>query len=226
MAAGFNTPRTLRRSEDQASCAHSVQSLRYDGDQDCDVKMISSALRNTLLFALLSAAAVGSWFLGRPPQPIVNAVENRDTAPLGYFLRNAVIAVTDAGGTVSHRVFAAVVEQTAEEEDLVLTGVRVEYDADEAIAWQVTAEHAIARNGGDELSLSGTVRLTSRPIGSTDAVVMETEGLQFLPDAYLARATSPVVVVRGGATLRADGMRADLKADRIDLEGVYGQFDR
>jgi hypothetical protein len=55
---------------------------------------------------------------------------------------------------------------------------------------------------------------------------METEGLQFLPDAYLARATSPVVVVRGGATLRADGMRADLKADRIDLEGVYGQFDR
>jgi LPS export ABC transporter protein LptC len=187
---------------------------------------MSSALRNTLLFALLSAAAVGSWFLVRPQQPAANTVRNRDAAPQGYYLRDAVIIGTDSGGAVSYRVFAAAVEQAAEDGDLVLTRVRVEYDADEAIAWQVAAEHAVARNGGGgEFDLSGGVRLNSRPSDGTDEVVIEMEGLQFVPDTYMVRATSPVAVFWGGATLRADGMSADLKADRIDLEGVHGQFD-
>jgi LPS export ABC transporter protein LptC len=106
-----------------------------------------------------------------------------------------------------------------------LTDVRVEYEAREDIPWLVTAEGAAARNGGEQLDLYGGVRLATRPDDDADATVIETQELHFVPEMYLARALVPVSVSRGGRRLRSSSMSADLKSDRIDLEGVHGQFD-
>jgi LPS export ABC transporter protein LptC len=188
--------------------------------------MMSGALRNSFLFVLLSLAAAGTWLLSRPPQATTGPPQDERPAPLGYYLRNAVIMGTDADGAVAYRIFAARVEQAAERDDLVLTDVRVEYDAREDIAWLVTAARAAARDGGAELDLYGGVRLATRPDKSADAIVIETQQLLFAPETYLAIATMPVSVTRGSGELRSSSMSADLKSDRIDLEEVHGQFDR
>lgn len=183
------------------------------------------ALRNVLLFVMLSAAAIASWFLSRPQQVAMNGAQSRPSAPLGYYLRNAVIIGTDANGMVSYRVYAALAEQTAQDEELMLTDVRVEYDTRESISWLVTAERAAARGGGEQLDLYG-VRLTNRPAEGTDAMVIETEELQLTPETYIALANLPVAVTRGGARLRSSSMSANLKTDLIDLEGVDGRYGR
>jgi LPS export ABC transporter protein LptC len=184
------------------------------------------ALRNLLLFVLLSGAATGTWLMSRPSQESTDTEYAARSAPPGYYLRDAVIMGTDADGVVTYRIFAALAERSGETDDLVLTDVRVEYDAREAIAWNVTAARAAARNGGESLDLYGGVRLATRPADGAEPTVIETQELQFEPETYIARATLPVSVTRGSARLHSDSLSANLKSDRLDLGSVNAQLYR
>ena len=184
------------------------------------------AFRNLLLLVLLSGAATGTWLMSRPPQESAPTASAVRPAPPGYYLRDAVIMGTDANGVVMYRIFAALVERTSETGDLLLTDVRVEYAAREAIAWHVTAERAAARSGGESLNLYGGVRLATHPADGSEPTVIETQELQFAPETYAAYAKLPVSVTRGAARLRSDSLSANLKSDRLDLERVDAQLYR
>jgi LPS export ABC transporter protein LptC len=184
-----------------------------------------SAVRNAFIFVLLAGAAIATWLLGRPPAELERAALRRP-APLGYYLRDATILGTNADGVVSYRIYAGLLEQPEQDRSLVLTDVRVEYDARENIPWRVTAPHASAESGGEYLRLYGGVELSSEPEDGTTAIMIETPELEFKPEAYVASGAQPVTYSRGDTKLRAESFTADLKEDLIDMVSVHAEFHR
>jgi LPS export ABC transporter protein LptC len=183
------------------------------------------AVRNGLIFVLLAGAAIFTWLSSRPVPPVDQSTQGQPIVPRGYYLRDAVILGTDSSGLVSYRVFAGTVEQPAQERNLVLREVRVEYDAREDVPWMVTAARATTPGKGEVMQLY-EVRLSTLPAPGTDPTVIEAPELAFDPEAYLAWSTEPVVVSRGSARLDAMRLSVDLREDQIELESGNARFNR
>jgi LPS export ABC transporter protein LptC len=184
---------------------------------------MTHALRNGALFGALTAAAVATWYLGQREPPVVASSE--PTAPRGLYFRDAAILGTDSAGHVSYRIFAKSVEQPEQDHALVLSEVRVEYDAREEIPWLVTAARATRLGNGETMKLY-EARLSSLPEPGAAALVIETEELELEPESYVARSERPVVLSQGSARLEAQRLSADLKQHRIVLESGHGQLNR
>jgi LPS export ABC transporter protein LptC len=116
------------------------------------------------------------------------------------------------------------VEQPEHNEPLVLSDVRIEYAARENVPWVVTAVRATV-NRGETMRLH-EARLSSLPAPGTASLLIETDELELDAKAYMARADHPVVLSRGGARVEAQGLTADLKQNRIELESGHGQLHR
>jgi LPS export ABC transporter protein LptC len=185
---------------------------------------MASAVRNVLLLTVLTAAAVITWLLSRPEPEIPEVTRGGADVPLGYYMRDAVILGTDTSGAVLYRVYATLAEQPQDGDNLVLTGVRVEYDSAEAIQWLATAGRATASVDGSYLRLYDGVRLSNDPGEGAEPIVIEGEELDLDPASYLASTARPVTFSRGEAILQALRFNADLREDTIDLEGVHAQF--
>jgi lipopolysaccharide export system protein LptC len=183
------------------------------------------AVRNIGLVAFLVSAAIATWLLGQP-LPGGDAVSDAAASgPLGYYLTDAVLLGTDDEGRIFYRVHARQVEQSANELELELVQVRVEYRDSENVEWHVSADRAAAPTDGSHLDLYGNVRLVSMPQAGSTATVIETEKMRFEPAHYFASTDVPVVVAVGDNQLRAEGLKAYLKDDRVELESkVHGQF--
>lgn len=186
---------------------------------------MAAAARNSLIFVLLAGAAGATWLLNRPQQPELDAASSPNAAESGYYLRDAVILGTDADGTIAYRIFAGRVEQRQHDQSLALTDVRLEYDAGQRVPWLITASSGTVPGGEESLQLHD-VRLSRGAHRDEGPIVIETEVLEIDPDTYVARAAAPVTLSSGAATLEARGFRADLKQDRVELEGGHGNFSR
>ena len=181
--------------------------------------------RTTLLFVLLVAAAVVTWYFGRGTTLTATSSGTDGTSPLGYYLRDAVLFGTDGDGRIYYQVRAAQVSQTMREDALQLDGVSVEYSADEDVQWQVSADRATAPSDRAFLDLSGSVRLASGTEPGKAETVIETERLRLEPGRHLASTRDEVRLTLGRHRLDAIGMKAYLKEDRLELESkVHGQF--
>ena len=100
-------------------------------------------LRNCLIFGSLLGTTLLSWYLSRPATEIEVASEPSERAPLGYYLRDAVLFGTDEHGALLYRIVAEGVEQSTEQQGLELRQVRVEYQEKLDIQWALSAESAI-----------------------------------------------------------------------------------
>lgn len=182
-------------------------------------------LKNVAISMLLIGAVAGTWYLGRVGE-VVTTVSTPDVAaPLGYYLKNAVLLGTDAEGRVFYTVRAERVSEHGEGTALALERVRVEYRDSENVNWQVSAARASADRGQAVLELFGDVRLTSAAEAGAATTVIETERLRLEPDNYLASTSEVVAVSFGRHELGARGMEAYLKDDRLDLKSqVHGRF--
>jgi LPS export ABC transporter protein LptC len=183
---------------------------------------MTQALRNGALLAALALGAVATWLVGRQESPAVTSSEM--STPPTFYLRDAAILGADPSGYISYRVFATMVEQPEQDQPLVLSDVRVEYDARENVPWLVTAVRATV-NRGETMRLH-EARLESLSPPGTASLLIETDELELDAEAYLARAEHPIVLSRGGARVEAQGLTADLKQNRIELESGHGQLHR
>jgi LPS export ABC transporter protein LptC len=204
-----------------------VEGLAYNRPPEVRSRGTSmpAAVRNALVFLLLSGAAALTWFLSRPELPVARQVVRDTTAPIGYYMKNARLAETDDAGRIYYRIFADQVVQASQQDDLVLTEVRVEYDESEDVHWTVSAGRGVAPYDGAYLDLIDKVRLATAPEAGMEQTVIRTDRLRLDVEQYLASSADPVSISRGNAKLNATGLRVDLKEDRIELQhDVTGVF--
>lgn len=174
-------------------------------------------VRNAIVLVALSAAALVTWLISRPPTATPVDEWRARTAPIGYYLKNAVLAGTDEAGHIYYRIFADRLEQASQEDDLVFKQVRVEYDETEYVHWTVSAERGLAPSDRAYLDLLDNVRLETVPQGGGQPTVIQTDRLRFDSEKRLATSMDPVSIARGKATISAIGFSADLQQDIIEL---------
>jgi LPS export ABC transporter protein LptC len=145
---------------------------------------------------------------------------------LGYYVRDAVLQGTGDDGRLLYRVAAADVRQVDAGGATVMTDVRVDYTPTAGVPWELVATQGQMPPDRTIIELSGSVVATAREEGSAPLSI-RTDYLELDPGTYVARTDRGVLIERARNTLRARGMRAYLKEDRLVLETeVQGTFHR
>ena len=180
--------------------------------------------RNLVLFGLLAAAAIGSWYLARVHGE--QETVERDVNPVhrGFYLKSARILGTGPEGNLLYELRA----QHAEEQldgSIEFTEVRLYYSPETDVPWTVNADSATILPVEQRVQLRGHVRATSAQGFSDSDTEIRTQYLELDPQRYVAETDERVQIRIGARSLTATGMLASLNDSRLELKSnVSGKF--
>ncbi len=180
--------------------------------------------KNFLVFSVLTAGAIGSWYLARQETPDEIDASQFDSSYRGYYLKSARILGTAESGDLLYEIEADRAEQRSDRR-IDFTDVRIRYSPDSNIPWTVDADEATLREGSPRVTLRGHVRAVSeRGFADTDTEI-RTQYLELDPERYLAETDERVQIRIGARSLTATGMLASLDTNRVELKSnVSGKF--
>lgn len=177
--------------------------------------MISS--RNFIVLSLLTAGALGSWYLSRPDKSGDVDEPAYESAHHGYYFKSARILGTGENGDLLYAIEADHAEQQKDKR-IEFTEVRVRYSPDSDIPWTVNADKATLQEGNPRITLRGHVRATSNSESATDETEIRTQYLELDPERFVAETDQRVQIRFGARSLTATGMLASLNDDKIELK--------
>ncbi len=178
--------------------------------------------RGIVLFVILAAATLGSWYLSQSERR-----DNDDRVPQnpvyrGYYLKSARILGTGSDGRPLYEIRAEYAEQQ-EDERIEFTTVQIRYSPNSDVPWSVKADSATILPNDQRILLRGHVLA----IGSRDGTDTEirTEYLELDPENYRAETDARVQIRIGTRSITATGMLASLQDDHFELKSnVSGKF--
>jgi lipopolysaccharide export system protein LptC len=182
-------------------------------------------MRRPLLLAtvLASAAAVlglAVWQLRAKPRPPANLSSRSD-----YILRDFELTSLDAAGQESFSVAAPYLERDPGGKSLSMREPKFSFPDREQGRWLATSDKAWVAEKGVEVRLIEQVRFTGPAAPSGEQTHVATEHLQVFPKQDLALSEDPVTVTRADSILQGTGLRADMKAHRVQLlANVKGRY--
>ncbi len=190
--------------------------------------------------AVIAVVAV-AYFIGRSGQDADSADAASLTTPdPGYFALDAEVIETGYDGRERYRLNAAAIRQRTEAGEIELEKLEMNYHPgaqarlpgeDPAPAqisnevWHLTSDRGQVRADGDDVLLSGNVRVTGPAPGSGEPLALSTTELRINTPTEFIETRAPVRLSWSGHSLDALGMQADLKAGTLRLESeVNGRF--
>jgi LPS export ABC transporter protein LptC len=180
--------------------------------------------RNLLLFSLLLAAAIGSWYLARIRADQDSGTRSVDPVHRGFYLKSARILGTGPDGSLLYEIRA----QHAEEQldgSIEFTEVRLDYSPETEVPWTVKADSATILPIEQRVQLRGHVRAVSSQGFSESDTEIRTQYLELDPQRYVAETDERVQIRIGTRSLTATGMLASLNDNRLELKSnVSGKF--
>jgi LPS export ABC transporter protein LptC len=180
--------------------------------------------RNFVLFAVMTAGAIGSWYLARPDKSGDTDSLPYDTAHRGYYLKSARILGTGENGDLLYEIEADRAEQRPDK-SIDFTQVRIRYSPDSNIPWIVNADAATLSENSPRVTLRGHVRAVSASGISDDDTEIRTQYLELDPEKFLAETDERVQIRFGARSLTATGMLASLNTNELKLKSnVSGKF--
>ena len=173
--------------------------------------------RNIIYLIVLTAAALGSWYLARSNRTAEFDQLPYDAEHRGYYLKNARILGTGEDGSLLYEIEAAHAEQETKDR-IEFTEVRIRYSPDADIPWVVHADEATLREGSPRIALRGHVRAVGGSGGEDDDTEIRTQYLEFDPERFVAETDERVQIRIGARSLTATGMLASLNDDKVELK--------
>lgn len=175
-------------------------------------------------FIALALAAASVWFSrGTRQQPPGAAGAQRHVAD--YRMHNFTATYMDAEGRPKHRLHAADMVHYADDDTADISRPQITLYRPGTSPWQVFAAHGHVGPGGKEVTLDKGVR-AHRDGPSTGWMEMVSRDMHLRPDDHYAETDSPVTIVQPDSVVRAVGMQAYMKTERlILLSEVHGRYD-
>lgn len=173
------------------------------------------------LTAALGALAVSYGLLTRRDEDETASV-SKPRQP-GYYLEDAIIIETQPDGKPRLKLSARLIQQNPRDDSIALHQVRVDYLAVRERHWLLTADRGYIPPVSRRIEFRGDVEI--RDVSSQTSPRVMSERLELDMEKNIARTDSPVQIVFGPHTLRARGLWADLKGEKLRLESqVNGHF--
>ena len=180
--------------------------------------------RNTIVTVILTAAALGSWYLAQQNSGDEDIADVVDPVHRGYYLKSARILGTGPNGTLLYEIQARHAEQQGDQE-VTFTDVLINYSPASEVPWIVNADSALINQSEPVVRLRGHVRAISNEGFSGDDTEIRTDYLELDPEKYIAETDERVQIRIGARSLTATGMLASLKEDQLQLKAnVNGVF--
>ncbi|MGB5258181.1 MAG: LPS export ABC transporter periplasmic protein LptC [Woeseiaceae bacterium] len=173
--------------------------------------------RHAVLLTVMTAGALGSWYLARQGESDAASETPYETAHRGYYLKSARILGTGENGSLLYEIEADRAEQQADK-SIEFTDVRIRYSPESDIPWTVNADAATLSEGSPRIALRGHVRATSNGANAEEETEIRTQYLELDPERFVAETDVRVQIRIGARSLTATGMLASLNDDRIELK--------
>ena len=173
--------------------------------------------RALTLIVVLTAAALGSWYVARSNRSIDVDDLPYDTEHRGYYLKSARILGTDADGSLLYEIEAAHALQAARDR-VEFTEVRVRYSPGADVPWVVHADEATLREGSPRIALLGHDRDVGKTGDDDQDTEIRTQYLELDPERYVAETDERVQIRIGARSLTATGMLASLNDNKVELK--------
>ncbi len=180
--------------------------------------------RSIIFLAILTIAALGSWYLARSNQSTHDAEPPDVLLHRGYYLKQARILGTGEDGSLLYEIDSEFAEQQ-ENDQIEFTDVHIRYSPGSDVAWTVDADHATLSEGSPQILLRGHVRAINNAASAENDIEIRTQYLELNPELFVAETEERVQLRIGARSLTATGMLASLHDDRIELKSnVSGKF--
>jgi LPS export ABC transporter protein LptC len=180
------------------------------------------------LVALLAALAliVGVVLLSAPQRgPVSQAAVGALAQEPGYAARDARLVQTGADGRPLYTLDAAQITQQPDRDSVQLERVRLGFRDASGDEWTADADHGELGEDSGIMELDGSVHVAGVLPGTQQPAQISTEHLSFDTRAQVASTRDPVTLVMSGRNLSAQGLVANLKDGRVQLESaVHGSF--
>lgn len=182
--------------------------------------------RGFIVLALLLLTAL-SLLVSRRDRSDAPERSRREPPQPGYYMTDAEITEMGTNGAPVYHVTAQRIVQDPSDLGIRLENLRLGYRAALEREWTLTADTGFVPPGSKTIDLVGDVEITGLPVESEIPAVIRTERLSLDTEANIATTRARVDIVWGGRRLTTLGLRADLKAEKLQLEsGVHGRFVR
>jgi lipopolysaccharide export system protein LptC len=156
------------------------------------------------LFALLGA---GAWWLVEPPQEPGEEKAPRPRQP-DHVVTQFTAIETDETGRPERRLVAATLRHFVAEDRTELARPRLSLYQAEGPPWQVEAQSGLLLEGGDQVQLEDSVRISRDASADAQAVTLTTEALTLWPKRQFAEGDQPVRIESGTEWATGSGIRA------------------
>jgi lipopolysaccharide export system protein LptC len=194
-----------------------------------------------LAYLSIIVVVAAAYFIGRTGRGTdeVNDGSSRTPDP-GYAATDAQIVETGYDGRELFRVNARLISQQTETGVIDLEGLAMDYHpgaqarvpgeapptaAEAQEVWHLTSDRGQVRAEGEDVQLTGNVRVTGPAPGSGAPLTLTTSELRINTPTEYIETEAPVTVSWSGHQLDAVGMQADLKTGKLRLESrVHGEF--
>lgn len=183
-------------------------------------------LRALAVAAVIGLLAVG-WLALRSQRrgPVTASAAVRSTESAGYSARDATLIETGPDGHPMYTLRAAEIRQQPASQVAVLDQVQMEFRDAAGHLWHGRADQGRVLDGGSQVDLSGSVKITGQLPGSSEPAEISSERLNVDTRSEVVRTRDPVQLDWGRQQLRARGLLAQLREQRVKLEAdVHGTY--
>jgi lipopolysaccharide export system protein LptC len=194
-----------------------------------------------LAYIAIIVVVAAAYFIGRTGRGTDEVDDGSARTPdPGYAATDAQIIETGYDGRELYRVNAKLISQQTETGVVDLETLAMDYHpgaqarvpgeapptaAESREVWHLTADRGQVRADGEDVQLTGNVRVSGPAPGSGVPLTMTTSELRMnTPTEYIETA-APVRVIWSGHQIDTVGMQADLKTGKLRLESqVHAEF--
>ena len=171
--------------------------------------------------ALIAAAIASYGVLIRSPEN--NLVSDERPAQPGYYLKDAVLTITQPDGQERLKLVAERIDERVVDKSFAVQGISMNYSANPGRPWTLRADSASVPADLQSAALSGRVEVRG---GQAEREgVIRTESLMLNMQDNVAYTSAPVEIEFAGQKLNATGLKADLENETLQLESeVNGRF--
>lgn len=180
-----------------------------------------------LFLGLFGLIALTTWLSDTAvtPQPKATVARKPEHVP-DFYMQTYDALVMDERGMPSHRVISPKLTHYADDDSTELEQPYVTVFRDIGAPWQIRSERGLVGADNKLVLLSGNVRMDRLKTADNPPMQLRTERLRIIPDDDYVETDKPVTMKTDRQHVQANGMRAYMAKNQIQLLGeVSSHYD-